>query len=170
MQLIRYANSSDAKALSLLAEITFRETFESTNTHENMELHCQTTYGEAIQLAEITSASMVTMVCEHEGKLIGYSQLRWSEPLDCFAAVNPGEIQRLYVAKPWHGQGIARQLMKVCLEEMEVRGFDVVWLGVWEHNPRAIAFYKKFGFAEAGDHIFPVGTDPQRDIIMVRPV
>jgi ribosomal protein S18 acetylase RimI-like enzyme len=53
---------------------------------------------------------------------------------------------------------------------MERRGSDVVWLGVWERNPRAIAFYRKFEFREAGEHVFPVGNDPQRDIVLVRPL
>ena len=43
-------------------------------------------------------------------------------------------------------------------------------LGLWEHNPRAIAFYRKAGFAEVGEHAFPLGDDPQRDIVMARPV
>jgi len=60
--------------------------------------------------------------------------------------------------------------MATCIKEMENRESDVVWLGVWERNPRAMAFYKKFGFGEVGDHVFPLGTDPQRDIIMARPV
>jgi diamine N-acetyltransferase len=80
----------------------------------------------------------------------------------------PGEIQRLYVADQWHGKGIAQELMRACLEELMRHGSDAVWLGVWEHNPRAIAFYKKIGFVEAGDHIFPLGRDPQRDVIMVK--
>jgi len=41
---------------------------------------------------------------------------------------------------------------------------------VWERNWRAQAFYRKFGFIEAGDHVFMLGTDAQRDIILVRPV
>jgi ribosomal protein S18 acetylase RimI-like enzyme len=48
------------------------------------------------------------------------------------------------------------------------RGSDAVWLGVWEHNPRAISFYRKFGFVEAGEQTFHPGRDPQRDIVMVR--
>jgi diamine N-acetyltransferase len=61
-------------------------------------------------------------------------------------------------------------LMATCIKEMENRESDVVWLGVWERNPRAMAFYKKFGFGEVGEHVFPLGTDPQRDVIMARPV
>jgi ribosomal protein S18 acetylase RimI-like enzyme len=85
-------------------------------------------------------------------------------------AAAPGEVQRLYVAREFHGMGIARSLMLACLDEMNVVRSDVAWLGVWEHNPRAIAFYRKFGFAEVGEHIFPLGSDPQRDIVMARPV
>jgi ribosomal protein S18 acetylase RimI-like enzyme len=66
--------------------------------------------------------------------------------------------------------GVARKLMLACLDEMRARRSDVVWLGVWEHNPRAIAFYRKFGFAEVGEHIFPLGRDPQRDVLMSRSV
>jgi ribosomal protein S18 acetylase RimI-like enzyme len=47
-------------------------------------------------------------------------------------------------------------------------GAAAVWLGVWERNPRAIRFYERNGFAAVGDHIFQLGSDPQRDLIMVR--
>ena len=169
MQPIRYANPSDAKNLAALAEETFRETFSSMNTAEDMNLHCKKSYSEAIQSAEISDSNVATLVCEDGGVLIAFAQLRWSQAPSCVFAKSPGEIQRLYVAKSWHGKGIAQDLMTTCIEEMEKRQSDVVWLGVWERNPRAIAFYKKIGFAEVGSHVFPLGTDPQRDIIMVRP-
>lgn len=170
MQPIRHANPSDAKNLASLAEATFRETFASMNTVENMHLHCQRSYGEAIQLAEISDPNLATLVCENAGVLIAFAQLRWSEAPRCVSAKSPGEIQRLYVAKSWHGKGIAHNLMTICIKEMEERKSDVIWLGVWEHNPRAITFYKKIGFAQVGSHVFPLGTDPQRDIIMIRPI
>ena len=170
MQPIRHATPSDAKNLAALAEETFRETFGSMNTVEDMNLHCQTSYSEAIQLGEIAAPRMTTLVSENGGNLIAFAQLRWSEAPGCVSATNPGEIQRIYVAKAWHGKGIAQDLMETCLNEMVKRKSDVAWLGVWERNPRAIAFYKKIGFAEVGSHVFPLGTDPQRDIIMFRPV
>jgi ribosomal protein S18 acetylase RimI-like enzyme len=170
MHQIRHAIPTDAKNLAALAEETFRDTFESMNTVEDMNLHCQTSYSEAIHLSEITDPRMTTLVCDDGGALIAFAQLRWAEEPGCVSATNPGEIQRIYVAKSWHGKGIAQDLMAMCLNEMIKRGSDVVWLGVWERNPRAIAFYKKIGFTEVGSHVFPLGTDPQRDIIMVRPL
>lgn len=170
MTLIRYARPDDAPQLAWLAEKTFRDTFEAVNTAENMALHCQSSYSEAIQAAEIANPKLTTLLVEAAGNLIAFAQLRWGPAPSCVVATAPGEIQRLYVLQDWHGRGLAQTLMNACLAEMKKQGRDVVWLGVWEHNPRAISFYKKFGFVEVGEHIFPLGDDPQRDIIMTRPV
>ena len=167
---IRRAHRTDARQLAELAERTFRDTFAATNTVGDMDTHCRANYGEAIQAGEISDPGMVTFLCEESGRLIGYAQLRWGDAPDCVRARSPGEIQRLYVARGWHGKGVAHGLMAACVEEMTTRGSDVVWLGVWERNPRAIAFYRKFGFVEVGDHVFPLGSDPQRDIVMARSV
>ena len=63
---------------------------------------------------------------------------------------------------------VLQALIHKCFAEFAAQGSDIVWLGVWEQNPRAISFYRKLGFTEVGEHIFQVGTDPQRDIIMKR--
>jgi ribosomal protein S18 acetylase RimI-like enzyme len=169
LPLIRKADRSDAKRLSEFAEASFRDTFGAANTRHDMDLHCRATYGEAIQAAEISDPDRTTLLCEEDGRLIGFAQLRWAGAPDCVSALAPGEIQRLYVAPDRHGQGVAQELMSACMEAMRARGSDVVWLGVWERNPRAISFYRKSGFVEVGDHVFPVGNDPQRDIVMARP-
>ncbi|TAM97035.1 MAG: GNAT family N-acetyltransferase [Rhodanobacteraceae bacterium] len=170
MPTLRKAVRDDAEQLSRLAERAFRETFGPANTPENMDLHCRSSYDARIQADEISNPKMVTFLGEEADKLVGFAQLRWGDAPDCVVAESPGEILRLYVLSDWHGKGIAQSLMQACLDEMKARGSDVVWLGVWEHNPRAISFYRKFGFAEVGDHVFPVGSDPQRDIVMARVV
>ena len=166
--MIRNACLGDAAALSEIAEATFRETFGAVNTAEHMQRHCEANYAESIQATEISNAAMVTLVAEERGVIVGYAQMRWSTAPSCVSGISPGEIQRLYVVNAWHGRGVAQGLMRTCISELEKRGSDVVWLGVWERNPRAIAFYRKSGFVEVGDHTFPLGGDPQRDIIMVR--
>jgi len=170
MPLIRKAKSQDAGQLTKLAERTFRDTFEAMNTPEDMSLHCETHYSEAIQAREILDPEITTLVCEQQQELIGYAQLRCGEPPTCVQATRPFEILRLYVAKEWHGKGIAQDFMAESIAIAKLQGADQIWLGVWERNPRAISFYRKFGFVEVGDHVFPLGTDPQRDIIMVRPI
>lgn len=170
MPVIRRSELSDALRLAELAELTFRNTFEATNTPDDMNLHCANYYSEAIQAREISDPEMATLVCEHAGQLVGFVQLRWKRAADGVKAERPAEIQRLYVREAWHGKGVARDLMSESIALATAAGADQIWLGVWEHNPRAIAFYEKWGFSQVGDHIFPVGSDPQRDIIMTRVV
>jgi ribosomal protein S18 acetylase RimI-like enzyme len=165
---IRKANREDARLVSEIAEATFRAAFAAMNTAEHMDLHCRTSYAEHIQAAEISNPGMVTLLSEVEGRIVGYAQVRWDRAPGCVSAKHPGEIQRLYVVKDMHGKGIAQELMHACIRELEQRGADAVWLGVWEHNPRAIAFYKKSGFVEVGNQVFPLGGDLQRDIVMAR--
>jgi ribosomal protein S18 acetylase RimI-like enzyme len=167
---IRRAHRHDARQLAAIAEETFRDAFASVNTPEDMALHCRASYSEAIQAREIADPLMVTLLCEQREMLVGFAQLRWGKAPGCVVADAPGEIQRLYVARDFHGKGVAHDLMIACMDEMAIHRSDVVWLGVWERNPRAIAFYRKFGFLEVGTHVFPLGNDPQRDIVMARPV
>ena len=49
-------------------------------------------------------------------------------------------------------------------------GARTVWLGVWERNLRAQAFYRKHGFAPIGSQIFMFGTEPQTDQVWVRSI
>jgi ribosomal protein S18 acetylase RimI-like enzyme len=170
MPIIRKAGRNDALQLAQVAERTFRETFGVRNTAEDMDLHCQLNYGETIQMREIAAPNLTTFLAEEEDRLVGYAQVRWDGAPNCVLAKSPGELQRLYVVTDWHGKGIAQGLMDACIAEMKGHGTDVVWLGVWERNPRAISFYKKYGFVEVGDRVFPLGSDPQRDIVMARSV
>jgi ribosomal protein S18 acetylase RimI-like enzyme len=60
--------------------------------------------------------------------------------------------------------------MDRCVAEAERVGAAGLWLGVWEHNPRAIRFYEKAGFHDVGSHHFQLGSDAQTDRLMVRPI
>ena len=46
------------------------------------------------------------------------------------------------------------------------KNFDILWLGVWEKNLKAIEIYKKWGFSEIGSHTFDLGGDIQSDLMM----
>jgi diamine N-acetyltransferase len=168
MSMIRKAERNDVRRLAEFAESTFRDTFGGMNSAENMDRHCRANFSEDIQAAEIANPNMLTFLIEEGKRLISFVQLRWAHAPDCVVGQFPGEIHRLYVANDWHGKGIAQDLMNASIAEMKTRGSEVIWLGVWERNSRAIAFYRKFGFVEVGEHIFAVGNDPQRDIVMAR--
>ncbi len=166
---LRLAKSGDAGRLAALAERTFREAFGAANKPENMDAFCANAYGEAIQAREIADPTIETWVCATGEHLIAFLQLRWTDAQAFLAAGAPVEIQRFYVDSRWHGQGLAQDLMRVAVRRARSRAAEKIWLGVWEKNPRAIAFYAKCGFQEVGEQIFQLGDDEQRDVVMVRP-
>ena len=49
--------------------------------------------------------------------------------------------------------------MQDALDTAEREGCDTLWLGVWEHNPKAMAFYRKFGLEVVGTHAYMLGQD-----------
>ena len=169
-QAVRRADVADAASLAALAERTFRAAFGGFNTQANMDAHCAKAYGESIQSLEIADPAIETYVCAAAAELLGYAQLRCGAAPACVSASRPAELQRIYVDRRWHGQGIAQALMSQVLAAAARGNADQVWLGVWENNPRALAFYRKIGFEKVGHHVFQLGDDAQHDWILCRGV
>jgi len=166
--LIRLGVPTDAPALAELAARTFRDTFAADNRPEDMVLHIASAYGTSQQQKELVDPRITTLLVEIDGQLAGYAQLRSGETPECVTGESPIELWRFYIAQPWHGRGAAHALMQRAEAEAYRRGGRTLWLGVWERNERAKAFYRKTGFVDVGAHVFMVGTDAQTDRILTR--
>jgi diamine N-acetyltransferase len=164
---IRHALIADAANLAALAAKTFAETFGKDNTAEDLLLHLRSAYGVAQQSGEIADPQVVTLLGFEGEDLVGFAQVRKGTAPSCVVGDGPVELQRLYVAVSHQGTGLAAKLMQGArLAGLEFGGTHL-WLGVWERNPRAIAFYRKAGFVEVGSHVFVLGGDEQRDLVFV---
>ncbi len=168
--LIRRGAVADASSLAALAARTFAETFAATNTPEDMQAHLARAYGVPQQTAELTNPDTVTLLAERDGGLVAYAQLRWVPAPGCVEAADAIELQRFYVERSAHGSGVARLLMTAVRDAAAAAGARHLWLGVWEHNPRAIRFYEKSGFVDVGSQVFVLGADRQTDRVMIAPV
>ena len=162
--IIRAATAADAATLAALSLKTFVDTFAPHNTAADMESYTSVAFGEAKQRREIETESVVTLLGEEEGEAIAYAQIR-STPAAPHGDV---EIARFYVDQPHHGRGIAQLLMDAVELHARTLGGTRLWLGVWEHNVRAIAFYRKRGFTQCSAQPFLLGTDLQTDWVMNR--
>lgn len=167
---IRVGVATDAAALAELASRTFRETFAADNRPADMAIHVSSAYGVAQQHRELIDPAITTLLAEERGELAGYAQLRAGTAPSCVSGEAPIELWRFYVAQVWHGRGVAQSLMRRVEERARQRGACTLWLGVWERNERAKAYYHKTGFVDVGSHVFTVGTDEQIDRILVRPL
>lgn len=167
---IRRASDRDAAALAELARRTFHDTFAPTNDPTDMSLYLSEAFGVDQQASQIADPNITTLLVESGSDLIAYAQIRNDHVPDCVTDPGAIELWRFYVDSGWHGRGVAQNLMDRVKDEAKQRGARTLWLGVWERNDRARAFYAKCGFTDAGDHIFLFGTDPQTDVVMVMPL
>lgn len=167
---VRRGNAADAGVLAEFAARTFRDTFAADNRPEDVELHLVQSFGIHQQSNELADSNMATILVEIDGALAGYAQLDRGPVPECVTGDAPIELKRFYVAKEWHGRGVAQTLMREVDAESRRRNANTLWLGVWERNDRARAFYRKLGFEEVGTHTFMLGTDAQTDCICVRPL
>jgi len=165
---IRRGEARDAAALAELGARTFSDTFLADNDPADIAAFLAETFSAEKQAAELADASTDYLVAEEAGVLVGYAMLHRGEAPACVAAKTPIEIARLYVARAQLGRGTGEALMARCVEDARKVGHDVVWLGVWERNARAIRFYERWGFRPVGEHVFVVGKDPQNDLVMRR--
>lgn len=170
MLTLRHATMADAALLAELGRETFSETFAAENTPDNMAQYLASAFGVDIQTAELAEPGVLFLIAEWEEKPVGYAQLKEGSTETGVTGQHPVELVRLYVRKRWHGEGIGMALMEACLREAAQMGGDVIWLGVWERNPRAIRFYQKWGFSQVGTHGFLMGNDLQRDWVLERPL
>jgi ribosomal protein S18 acetylase RimI-like enzyme len=167
---IRVARAADAAALAEFGERTFRAAFEADNRREDIDAYVTATYTPGRVRADLADPARITLVVESGGVLAAFAQLREGAAPACVGGAAPIELLRFYVDPAWQGRGVAQSLMDAVVAAATTRGAKTVWLGVWERNPRAIAFYAKSGFRDAGSQPFVLGTDRQTDRIMVRAI
>jgi ribosomal protein S18 acetylase RimI-like enzyme len=160
---IRIANVEDAPLLVELSRRTFYDTFARDNTEENMRIYLEEQYPREKQLAEVGAPGRIFLLAYVDDEAAGYASMREGEPPPGLQDEQAMEIVQLYSEQKMIGKGLGAALMKECLEVARQRGKDWIWLGVWEHNHRAIAFYRKWGFERFGEHVFLVGLDAQTD-------
>lgn len=170
--LVRPATIADAARLSRLGATTFRETFEGENTPEDIARYLAESFTPEKQAAEIGDPAGAVLLAERDlagsAELVGYAHLVSGPPPAAVQGASPLELKRLYVARAWHGQGVAQALMDAAIDAARARGAGTLWLGVWERNPRAVAFYAKYGFTRVGEHTFMLGGDAQTDWLLAR--
>ena len=159
----RDARAEDAGAIAEFAARTFVDTFGHLYPREDLSSFLAAKFGALIQAREIADPGVRYRLAFGDGAIVGYCMMG-DVDMEVDAA-NGLELHRLYVDKHMKGSGVAQTLMDDCLAWARSRGARRLYLSVWEHNHRAQAFYKSYGFEHVGEHKFMVGATADRDFI-----
>lgn len=167
---IRHAVPEDAQSLTDLSYATFWDAFahHPKNAPDDLAHYMRQAFNVEQITRELADPKSVFLVAEIDGELAGYAKLIFDSTEPDIIAEWPVELSRLYSQQKFLGKGVGQALMDACIERAKQEGRDVMWLGVWEYNPRAQRFYEKNGFQTVGSHTFVLGSDPQTDLLMQR--
>lgn len=160
------ARPADAVRLAAFGRRVFHAAFAAGNDPADLDTYIASAYTPEAQAGELADANVTTLLAQDDaGVLLAFAQVRTAAVPACVDDATAVELWRFYVDQAWHGRGVAATLMAAACDEARARGARTVWLGVWEHNPRAKAFYAKCGFTPVGTHVFVFGRDHQTDEI-----
>lgn len=164
--IIRKAVSDDLGNLLHLARTAFLQAFTAGNKPENVQAYLDEAFTLEQFGKELVNPASTFFVAELDGALIGYAKVNLVPAQTDVHDPESLELARLYVLEDFLGLGVGKILLDSALNFARLNQKKYLWLGVWEHNARAIRFYEKNGLRKFGSHPFPFGDEVQNDWLM----
>ncbi|WP_339165983.1 GNAT family N-acetyltransferase [Paenibacillus sp. FSL R5-0341] len=149
---------------------TFNETFKAQNSPENMKAYLEKAFNREQLESElsVTDSQFLFIYVNH--KLAGYMKVNINDAQSEKMGMESLEIERVYIKKEFQKHGLGKVLLHKAIEMETEHQKRNIWLGVWEKNENAIAFYEKMGFVQTGAHAFVMGDEEQSDFIMTKTI
>jgi ribosomal protein S18 acetylase RimI-like enzyme len=163
---IRPCGRDDLDIIRQVSIETYDQAFRSMNTNENMDAYLEAAFSREKLRNELSNEKSRFFLLHCDGAVCGYLKLNEAPAQSDLNDPDSLEIERIYVRGEFQGRGLGRTLMDHAIRLARQLGKRYVWLGVWEKNADALAFYGRMGFSAAGRHPFWVGEDLQTDLIM----
>lgn len=166
---IRPCGPGDAQALALVGQATFLETYAGVLPAADILAHCRTEHGEDLYADWLGRPGYRLWAAEMDegGAVIGYAALTPPD-LPLPTGDKDVELKRIYLLNRFHGTGVGARLMTTALQAAADAGYTRMLLGVFGGNSRALAFYARQGYAEAGVRKFRVGANEYDDLVLAR--
>jgi ribosomal protein S18 acetylase RimI-like enzyme len=161
---------TEAQLLELqeISRQTFYEAFSAVNSEEDMAMYLEHSLSIEKLSAELSNENTEFYFAQLNDQVIGYLKLNTNDAQTDLQDEQALEVERIYLLIEYASKGVGQLLMEKAYQVAQLKKAEYIWLGVWEHNTKAIQFYKRNGFSEFGSHMFKLGNDDQKDILMKR--
>lgn len=166
---IRQATLDDANFIRKFGIKTFKDAYGHAHSRKDMNTYLNSAFNKEKILEELCDNNIVFLIAVIKDKPIAYSQLTTARKPPSIKEHFSIELKRIYVSKEMTGKKIGSALMKRSIEIAFERDFKMIWLAVWEFNPKAIAFYERSGFSAFGSDIFTLG-ETKRNLILMKKI
>jgi diamine N-acetyltransferase len=164
------ATTDEVSAIQSISRATFYEAFELQNNPEDFKIFTDKAFALDKLTKEVHNPSSQFYFAKDADKVVGYLKVNLDDAQTEPEGNDALEIERIYVYQAYQGKSIGKSFLEQAYEIAKSQHKKYVWLGVWEHNVKAIAFYKSQGFEIFGSHEFVIGSDIQTDWMMKKEV
>ncbi|MCY8612533.1 GNAT family N-acetyltransferase [Bacillus haynesii] len=165
---IKRCTLEDLHKLQDICYETFNETFKHQNSPENMKAYLEMAFNLKQLEKELSNSSSQFFFVYCNNEAAGYLKVNINEAQSEKMGDESLEIERIYIKSKFQKHGLGKYLFNKALEIAKELNKKKIWLGVWEKNENAIAFYKKMGFVQTDAHSFYMGDEEQTDFIMTK--
>ena len=156
---IRPATTDDINILAALGTTTCYEAYFEIDPSSDLADYCARIYSPENIRTEFNDPNSTYFIAEINDRSVGFAKLRENNRVDCLGDAHAIELQRIYVLERLKGQNVGKALITRCLDSAREKGYDTLWLGVWEKNMRAQRFYEKIGMNNIGTTDFSDGKN-----------
>ena len=165
---IKKCTLENSRELQEISYETFNETFKDQNSPENMNTYLERAFDLKKLEEELSNISSQFFFVYFNNEVAGYLKININDAQSEEMGDDSLEIERIYIKNNFQKHGLGKYLFNKVMEIAIERNKKKIWLGVWEKNENAIAFYKKMGFVQTGAHSFYMGDEEQMDFIMTK--
>ena len=157
---------SDVEELMTISRTTFSDAFRNQNHAADFNAYLEKAFSKMQLEKELNNPKMNFYFVYFEGDLAAYFKLNEGDAQTDIQQEDCMELERIYVLNAFQGKQLGKRILDWITNRVENMGKSFLWLGVWEKNPRAIAFYERNGFYKFGTHPYFIGNDEQTDWLM----
>lgn len=147
---IRLAAAQDLALISALGITTCYEAYFELDPSRDLADYCVNFYSLEQLKIELEDENSTYLIAELDERAIGFAKLREGKRIECLEGKNVIEVQRIYVLEKIKGKNVGKALMEKCAEIGKGKGYETIWLGVWDKNFAAQKFYEKIGMKNVG--------------------
>ena len=163
---LRECDNADLGTLVKISKKTFAAAFEKDNNPDDFQSYIQEAFHPNKLAAELANDNCLFHFVYDGEQLVGYFKLNIDSAQTDVHDPNALEIERIYVQENHQGKKIGSWMLQQIIVLAKSLGKKFIWLGVWEHNPKAIKFYQRHGFVKFDEHPYFIGTDKQTDWLL----
>lgn len=171
MEVLHHITPATPELLPLLVQLeqqTFAETFEGVYTPEDLATFLHDKKSSDALLKEMIQPGSSYFIIYYDQVPAGFLKINLHRQPDSGGPL-PGpvlELEKIYILKAFQGKELGKLLIKKTMDIASNNQVKTVWLGVWEHNHKALRFYEQQGFERFGEHIFRIGNQEDTDWLL----